>query len=117
MTAVRCVECSEPLGGRDAQGAVIGVFDVGYADDAAVVGCVSLAEFEDVFPVDEWLVEVRPVGPYVPGQFWMRELDPLLRGVAAATGDPGESCRVHQMAAASKAKPGRNFTTTASANW
>ena len=66
---------------------MIGVFDVGYADDAAVVGCVSLAEFEDVFPVDEWLVEVRPVGPYVPGQFWMRELDPLLRGVAAATGD------------------------------
>lgn len=66
---------------------MIGVFDVGYADDVAVVGCLSIAEFDDAVPVDEWVVQVRPVGPYVPGQFWMRELDPLLRGVGAATGD------------------------------
>lgn len=66
---------------------VIGVFDVGYADDAAVVGCLSIAEFEDTVPVDEWVVDVSSVGPYVPGQFWMRELDPLLRGVAAAAYD------------------------------
>ena len=75
------------LAGRDADGAVIGIFDVAYADDAAVVGCLSIAEFADAVPLDEWVVEVCPVGPYVPGQFWMRELDPLLRGVAAATSD------------------------------
>ena len=75
------------LAGRRADGAVIGVFDVGYVDDAAVVGCLTIAEFEDARAVDEWVVEVRPVGPYVPGQFWRRELKPLLRGVAAAPGD------------------------------
>jgi deoxyribonuclease V len=75
------------LAGRDADQAVIGILDVGYADDAAVVGCLSIAEFEDAVPVDEWVLEVCPVGPYVPGEFWMRELDPLLRGVAAASSD------------------------------
>jgi deoxyribonuclease V len=84
LTATRRVAWSEWTGGRDGDGAVIGVFDVGYADDAAVVGCLGIAEFEDAVPVDEWVVEVSPVGPYVPGQFWMRELDPLLCGVGAA---------------------------------
>ncbi len=66
---------------------MIGVLDVGYRDDAAVVGCLAIAEFEDSVPADEWVVDAGPVGPYVPGRFWMRELDPLLRGLAAATSD------------------------------
>ncbi|MCP3976025.1 MAG: endonuclease V [bacterium] len=64
---------------------VIGVFDVGYSDASARVGCVSLADFEDIVPNREWVVEVGPVGPYQPGQFWRRELTPLLRGIDSAT--------------------------------
>lgn len=63
---------------------MIGVFDVGYGEESALVGCLTIAEFEDAVPTSEWVVEVSPVGPYVPGQFWRRELDPLLRGIASA---------------------------------
>lgn len=64
---------------------MIGIFDVGYSDDGSVlVGCVSLAEFEDAAPRREWAVEAGPASPYQPGQFWKRELGPLLRGVQSA---------------------------------
>jgi len=75
------------LVGVDAVVALIGVFDVGYGDDSALVGCLSISEFEDCVSTSEWVVEVSPVSPYVPGQFWRRELDPLLRGIAPATSD------------------------------
>ena len=63
---------------------MIGIFDVGYSDESALVGCVSLAKFEDAAPNSEWVVEVGPVGVYQPGQFWRRELAPLLRGIDSA---------------------------------
>lgn len=63
---------------------MIGIFDVGYSNDSALVGCVSLAEFADAVPSREWVVDVGTVGPYEPGQFWKRELAPLLRGVDSA---------------------------------
>lgn len=63
---------------------MIGCFDVGYADDSAKVGCLSLDGFEDARPNSEWVIEVSPVNPYVPGEFWRRELDPLLRGIDSA---------------------------------
>jgi deoxyribonuclease V len=45
---------------------------------------VSLAEFEDAVPSSEWVVEVGPVGEYRQGQFWRRELAPLLGGIDSA---------------------------------
>lgn len=66
---------------------MIACFDVGYADNTAQVGCLSIAAFEDTDPTNEWVVTVSPVDPYVPGKFWRRELDPLLCGIESAPGE------------------------------
>lgn len=63
---------------------MIGVFDVGYVDDLAVVGCVVIEDFADPEPAREWVVQGGPVGPYVPGEFYRRELAPLIRAVRSA---------------------------------
>lgn len=63
---------------------MIGVFDVGYVDDFAVVGCVAIENFADAEPAREWVVPGGPVGPYVPGEFYRRELEPLVRAVRSA---------------------------------
>lgn len=63
---------------------MIGIFDVAYHGDVAVVGCVTLVTFADSTPTKEWAVEAGPVGPYVPGQFWLRELAPLRLGISSA---------------------------------
>jgi deoxyribonuclease V len=63
---------------------VIGFFDVGYAEESALVGCLTADDFADCSPLNEWVIEVSPIGPYIPGEFWRRELAPLLRGIAAS---------------------------------
>jgi deoxyribonuclease V len=63
---------------------VIGCFDVAYGGSSAVVGCLTLNSFTDAVPSAEWAVDVASVAPYVPGEFWRRELAPLLAGIAAA---------------------------------
>jgi deoxyribonuclease V len=65
---------------------MIGIFDVDYVDDLAVVGCVAIEDFADAEPAREWVVQGGPVGPYVPGEFYRRELGPLIRAVRS-TGD------------------------------
>ena len=65
---------------------MIGILDVGYGEGSALVGCLTIAQFDDDAPMSERVVEVSPVGPYLPGQFWRRELDPLLRGIALVPG-------------------------------
>ena len=66
---------------------MIGIFDVGYGDASALVGVVLLDEFEDARAASEYVVEAGPVEPYVPGEFWRRELAPLLRAVHPAIAD------------------------------
>lgn len=63
---------------------MIGVFDVDYADEISVVGCVVIEDFADAEPAREWVVQGGPVGPYVPGEFYRRELGPLIRAVNSA---------------------------------
>ena len=63
---------------------MIGIFDVGYVDDFAVVGCVTIADFADGEPTRQWVVRAGSVGPYVAGEFYRRELGPLLRAVDSA---------------------------------
>ena len=65
---------------------MIAFFDVGYGVHGARVGCLTATDFGELYPSAEWVVDVSTVAAYVPGEFWRRELDPLLRGFAQAPG-------------------------------
>jgi deoxyribonuclease V len=63
---------------------LIVIVDVAYSNDRARVGCVAISAFADAVPRAEWVVEVPGTGAYVPGEFWRRELAPVLAGIASA---------------------------------
>lgn len=63
---------------------MIAIFDVGSVGESALVGCVAIENFSDTEPLSEWIVEGGSVGPYVPGEFYRRELRPLIRAVRSA---------------------------------
>lgn len=63
---------------------MIGIFDVGYDGEVARVGCVSVDSLLDDSSSNEWVVSGIRVEKYVPGEFWKRELPPLLAGIRSA---------------------------------
>jgi deoxyribonuclease V len=48
--------------------------DVGYNDSAAQAACVTFEGWEDANPSGEYTLDIDQVEPYVPGQFYRREL-------------------------------------------
>ncbi len=52
--------------------------DVAYRDEEAVAACVLFHDWADAVTAEERVQRVRPVEPYQPGQFYRRELPPLL---------------------------------------
>lgn len=59
-------------------GAVIAIVDVDYRDDHAVAACVLAHDWTDSQPYAELVETIADVKPYVPGQFYRRELPCLL---------------------------------------
>ena len=52
--------------------------DVGYSNSAARAACVTLEQWEDANPSGQYTIDIDQVEPYVPGQFYRRELPCLL---------------------------------------
>lgn len=52
--------------------------DVDYRDPDAVAACVVFREWTDAEPTEQHLQNVQGIQPYVPGQFYLRELPCLL---------------------------------------
>lgn len=52
--------------------------DVDYRDDATVAGCVLFRSWTDHSPAEQLLAFQGPAKPYLPGQFYLRELPPVL---------------------------------------
>lgn len=52
--------------------------DVAYREDAAIAGCVLFRSWTDDCPADQILVSRGPAAPYRAGEFYLRELPPIL---------------------------------------
>ena len=52
--------------------------DVDYRDDATVAGCVLFQSWADHSPAEQLLAFEGPAKPYFPGQFYLRELPPIV---------------------------------------
>lgn len=53
--------------------------DVAYRDNTAVAGCVLFRAWSDACAADELLVSEGPAAPYRSGEFYLRELPPILK--------------------------------------
>jgi len=91
---------------------MIAILDVHYHDDAGAAACVLIDRWTDATARDELTERVAPVEPYVPGQFYRRELPcllavlrkapPALEAIVVdghvwlgATGSPGLGAHLH----------------------
>jgi len=52
--------------------------DVAYRKDATIAGCVFFSAWSDDRPADKVLVSSGPAAPYRAGEFYLRELPPIL---------------------------------------
>jgi deoxyribonuclease V len=52
--------------------------DVDYRDDATVAGCVLFRSWADDSPTEQLLAFEGQAKPYLPGQFYLRELPPIV---------------------------------------
>lgn len=59
--------------------------DVDYRAAEAVAACLLFRDWPDATPADEWVVHLPPAAPYQPGQFYRRELPPLLAALGRVT--------------------------------
>jgi deoxyribonuclease V len=57
---------------------MIACVDVAYRKDATIAGCVLFSSWSDDRPAGEVLVSGGPAAPYRPGEFYLRELPPIL---------------------------------------
>ena len=65
---------------------VMACVDVDYRGDDAVAACVLFGEWGDAEPVAQHIRHIEGVEPYVPGQFYRRELPCLLAVLADVAG-------------------------------
>ena len=52
--------------------------DVAYRDESTVAGCLLFRTWSDACPVEQFMVSQGPAAPYRPGEFYLRELPPIL---------------------------------------
>jgi deoxyribonuclease V len=62
--------------------------DVDYRADHAIAACLLFAEWSDGTPTQELVARIDQIEPYVPGQFYRRELPCLLAVLAKASTPP-----------------------------
>lgn len=66
---------------------MLAILDVHYSETGARAACVVLEDWESASSVEERVVTLETVEPYVPGQFFRREL-PCLQAALAAMKSP-----------------------------
>ena len=59
--------------------------DVAYRKDTTIAGCVLFSAWSDDRPAGEALVSGGPAAPYRPGEFYLRELPPILNVLKRVT--------------------------------
>lgn len=52
--------------------------DVDYREDHAIAACLLFADWHDAAPIEEVVARIENVEPYIPGQFYRRELPCIL---------------------------------------
>jgi deoxyribonuclease V len=57
---------------------MIASVDVGYNDNTARAACVTFGDWDAAEPTGEFVLDIDQVEPYVPGQFYRRELPCVL---------------------------------------
>lgn len=67
---------------------MIACFDAAYGDVSAVVAGVLFRDWADAAPIAERTLRIEHVEPYVPGQFYRRELPCILQLLRAAAWQP-----------------------------
>src|SRR5262245_48219518 len=80
----------EPACWERCQAVMITCVDVDYRDDGAVAACVQFRDWTDPCPAGEKVERIAALSPYVPGQFYRREM-PCLLAVLGAVGEPIEA--------------------------
>ena len=58
--------------------AMIVCIDVGYREDTARAACIAFDDWDDACSINEYTVDLVGIEPYVPGQFYRRELPCVL---------------------------------------
>jgi len=66
---------------------VIACTDVHYVDDHAAAACLLFPAWTDSVPARQFRIEMPEASPYVPGQFYLREL-PCLLAVLRLANEP-----------------------------
>ena len=67
---------------------MIACLDVDYRDGAGVAACLLFTDWRAATAEMELVEVISPVAPYVPGEFYRRELPCLLKVLAKAAVDP-----------------------------
>jgi deoxyribonuclease V len=57
---------------------VLACVDVNYINDTAVAGCLLFEAWTDPRPKNNFVASVGPVSPYRSGEFYLRELPPIM---------------------------------------
>lgn len=67
---------------------MIACVDVAYSDDVAFAGCVAFRSWTDAQASEQIVQECGAASAYVPGQFYLRELPPILTILSALAAPP-----------------------------
>jgi deoxyribonuclease V len=61
---------------------MLACMDVAYRDHATIAGCVLFRTWTDDQPADQVVVTLGPAAAYQPGEFYLRELPPILAALS-----------------------------------
>ena len=61
---------------------MLACLDISYREDSAIAGAVLFQSWTDALPFRELTTRIQPAAPYVPGEFYKRELPGLLAVLA-----------------------------------
>lgn len=67
---------------------MIAILDAAYGDKASAVACVTAADWSDVKPVEEIVLQRGAQKAYAPGEFYRRELPLLVAALKKFDGAP-----------------------------
>ena len=67
---------------------MLACIDVHYYNNHAVAACVSFNNWTDSNPSSQISTTIKDIAPYIPGQFYLRELPCILEVLKLVTKDP-----------------------------
>ena len=85
---------------------MLACLDVSYLPDSAIAGAVLFQSWTDALPFRELTTRIQPAAPYVPGEFYKRELPGLLAVLAQVDEIPNTIVIDGYVWLSSEGKPG-----------